>query len=139
MLFQSPSNGTIEAIKTNQKHPYLDVVIPITNFYAKIHINSTLNVKVTLKVYKSGTYTFVPSFGNLEVTKSLVIIYAKNASPTQKPFAQNSIGTRQKGDRLIHFQTRNVTNQSRFPSRSFEYVGEDSITYVGFSFNVSRF
>lgn len=138
MFFQSLSNGTIEAIKTNQKHPYLNTEFPITNFYAKIHINDTLNVKATLKVYKGGTYTFVPSFGNLEATKSVVIIYAKNASPTHKPFAQNSIGKRQRGDNLIHFQSRKVTNASRFPSRSFEYVSEDYITYVGFSFNVSR-
>jgi len=36
---------------------------------------------------------------------------------------------------LIYFESRNVTNASRFPSRAFEYSGNEYITYVGFSFN----
>lgn len=138
LFFQSPSNGSIEAIEAIQKHPYLHNTFPIRNFYAKIHINDTSKVKATLTIYKRGTYSYVPSFGNLEATKSFTIVYARNASPKQKPHARSSIGKRQTGDKLIHFHSRNVTNSSRFPSSLFEYVGEDCcITYVGFSFNVS--
>lgn len=74
-------------------------------------------------------------------SKSITMIYVKNAtsSATIKPYSQNAIGSRQKGDELLHFESRNVTNVSRFPSKSFEYSGNDQtrITYVGFSFNVS--
>ncbi len=71
-------------------------------------------------------------------TKSVTFIYKRNAiQSTAKPFAsQNAIGHRRKNDSLIHFESRNVTNVSRFPSRAFEYSGDEYITYVGFSFNV---
>lgn len=75
---------------------------------------------------------------NILPSKSFTIVYAKNALPTKKPFIQNSLGKRLQGDKLIHFVSRNVTNASRFPSKLFEYVGEDYITYVRFSFNVSN-
>lgn len=71
----------------------------------------------------------------------MAMILVKNAfSPAEtKPYSQNAIGKRQHGDELLYFVSRNVTNNSRFPSKSFEYVGDDTtqITYVGFSFNVS--
>lgn len=74
-------------------------------------------------------------------SKSFAMIYVKNAtsSATRKQYSQNAIGSRQMGDELLYFESRNVTNGSRFPSRSFEYTGSDKtrITYVGFSFNVS--
>ncbi|XP_037035160.1 uncharacterized protein LOC119073661 [Bradysia coprophila] len=70
-----------------------------------------------------------------ESTNSYTVVYVKNARPPKKPSASNSIGARQKGDRLIHFESRNVTNISRFPSRAFEYSGDESITYVRFAFN----
>lgn len=72
--------------------------------------------------------------------KSYTVIYVKNATarPSEKTVASNSIGNRQPGDQLIYFESRNVTNVSRFPSRAFEYSGDEySITYVGFAFNVS--
>ncbi|KAG4066715.1 hypothetical protein HA402_007351 [Bradysia odoriphaga] len=69
-------------------------------------------------------------------TKSMTFIYKKNAdSSRKKPFAQNAVGRRREGDSLLHFESRNITNSSRFPSRAFEYSGSDFITYVGFSFN----
>lgn len=72
--------------------------------------------------------------------KSYTVVYVKNATstPSNKTFASNSIGNRQPGDQLIYFESRNVTNVSRFPSRAFEYSGDEyAITYVGFAFNVS--
>lgn len=72
-------------------------------------------------------------------TKSITFIYKKNADLLQvKPFAQNAIGRRRENDELVHFESRNVTNISRFPSRVFEYSGSEYITYVGFSFNVTE-
>lgn len=87
----------------------------------------------------------MPSFrrwlGNDYIIRSLAFVYKKNATNPIgiKSFAQNAIGRRRKGDELIYFQSRNVTNASRFPSRAFEYSGSNEyITYVGFSFNVSK-
>lgn len=76
-------------------------------------------------------------------SSSVAMVFRKNAirSVATKPNFQNSIGLRQSGDELLHFESRNVTNISRFPSRSFQYVGgnDTRITYVGFSFNVVIF
>lgn len=83
----------------------------------------------------------MPSFGKWLKgydTKSITFIHKKSAHPLQvKRFAQNAIGRRRKNDELVYFESRNVTNGSRFPSRAFEYFGFGYITYVGFSFNVS--
>lgn len=140
-ILQSPSNGSINSVWGTQKHPFLNTDFAINNIDAKIHINDTLNVKATLTIYMLGKNesSGILFSEYLEVSRSLIFIYMKNASHTPKPFAQNSIGKRQMGDKLIHFQSRNVTNASRFPSTSFEYTGDVFITYVGFSFNVSRF
>lgn len=72
-------------------------------------------------------------------TRSITFIYKKKADSLQvKAFARNAIGRRRKNDELVHFESRNVTNISRFPSRVFEYSGSVYITYVGFSFNVTE-
>lgn len=111
--------------------------IPTVNFYAKININETLNVTATLKMYKQGTYTHVPTIFNMDATKSVTTIHSKNGpSARKRSAASTSIGKRQQGDELIYFKSRNVTNASRFPSRSFEYSGLHYITFVAFSFNV---
>lgn len=72
-------------------------------------------------------------------SRSLAMVFEKNVTSAVKQHSQNVIGTRQNGDELLYFESRNVTNRNRFPSRSFEYVGDDKtrITYVGFSFDVS--
>ncbi len=76
-------------------------------------------------------------------SKSFTVVYVRNATATPSTSTvtkyTSSIGRRQPDDRLIHFESRNVTNHSRFPSRAFEYTGDDSITCVKFAFNVSRF
>lgn len=52
----------------------------------------------------------------------------------------NAIGQRQRGDRLLHFRSLNVTNLSKFAERDFQYSGdgEQVISYVGFAFDVSN-
>lgn len=83
---------------------------------------------------------YYENVGDDAASKSVTIIYSKDESSYKEPkFARNSIGKRQAGDELLYFQTRNVTNVSRFPSKSFEYTGNHYITYVGFSFSVSFF
>ncbi len=74
-------------------------------------------------------------------SRSLAMVFVRNASSPEEPkrHFQNALGIRQHGDELLHFESRTVTNNSRFPSRSFEYFGDDKsrITHVGFSFDVS--
>lgn len=95
----------------------------------------------TIEIYAFGIIE-LPSFGRWLKddydTKSLTFVYKKNSNKSlkTKPFAQNAIGRRRNGDKLVYFESRNVTNASRFPSRAFEYSGNAYITYVGFSFNV---
>ncbi|XP_037036443.1 uncharacterized protein LOC119074419 [Bradysia coprophila] len=126
----SPSTGIIHAISGNQKHPYFDFTLPVAHYFAKITINDTTNVTATMKMYGSNSSKYL----DMEATKSMTIIHSKSARSAQRPFG-TSMGMRLKGDELIHFKSRNVTNASRFPSRSFEYSGTDYITYVAFSFS----
>ncbi|XP_037047722.1 uncharacterized protein LOC119082326 [Bradysia coprophila] len=105
---------------------------------AKIHINNALNVTANIYIYTMGL-SVMPQFNFYREhydTKSITFVHKKNADSSKKQlFAQNAIGRRRKGDSLLHFESRNITNSSRFPSRAFEYTGSDFITYVGFSFN----
>lgn len=119
-------------------------------FIGRVRVNDAKNVTATLSVYGKAappppryisTQGFLSLFDPSKLTKSLTYIHVKNASVSDlKPFSQNSIGQRRQGDQLIYFESKNVTNISRFPSKLFEYSGSVSneyITYVGFSFNVS--
>lgn len=108
---------------------------------AKIHINNASNVTATIRIYRMGVIER-PNFNSWlredYDTKSMTFIYKKNADASRrKPFAQNAIGRRRQGDKLLHFESRNITNMSQFPSRAFEYSGLDFITYAAFSFNVN--
>lgn len=111
-------------------------------FDAKIHINNVTNVVATLTIYENGyvPFTYVLE-GGPKNNKSITYVYMKDAVPSPKPYFHNSIGQRQTGDELIHFESRNVTNYNRFPSKAFSYDGkelEQYLTYVSFSFNVSK-
>ncbi|KAJ6639949.1 hypothetical protein Bhyg_12697 [Pseudolycoriella hygida] len=102
-----------------------------SNYDATIHIKNATNVTATLTIF-----TFdLPQYRKGLSRYSLTFVHVKNTTSVQKPFAQNTIGKRQKGDEFIYFESRNVTKISRFPSRVFEYVGSEYLTYVRFSFN----
>lgn len=109
---------------------------------ANININGVRNFSATISVRGESSlpYGYLDAFRQLEEVdlKSLTFVYVRRASTSSKANAQNSIGNRRPGDRLLHFESRNVTNFNRFPSRVFSYSGKEYITYVGFSFNVSR-
>lgn len=122
----------------------VQVTNEMKNIDATISVPNARNVTATISLYGFGMnlmpimsgWPFEKGENSL---KSYTVVYVKNATTiNEKTYASNSIGSRQPGDRLIYFESRNVTNVSRFPSRAFEYSGVDSITYVGFSFNVRR-
>lgn len=114
------------------------------NVNAKVNIHNAQHAKASVSVFGTSNLPFgyMQAFRQMEQIhcKSLTYIYVKKTLPptVQKLYAQNSIGNRRHGDQLIHFESRNVTNSSKFPSRGFQYAGDEYLTYVGFSFNVSQ-
>ncbi|KAJ6648691.1 hypothetical protein Bhyg_03922 [Pseudolycoriella hygida] len=121
--------------------PY-DVAFPSNQqtFIGRVRIDNAVNVLATISAYGLGVDPKMRNNFVEQPTKGVTYIHAKKSafSSDSKHFGQNSIGRRQKNDELIYFESRNVTNKSRFPSRSFEYLGQNLnafITYVGFSFN----
>jgi len=113
------------------------------NVDATIHIDSAYNVTAIISIY--GTLSaHIPRYVGFSKSdyhqKSLTFIDVRNANKNLnknlKKHYQNSIGSRRKNDRLLFFQSKNVTNISRFPARYSSY-SEDSafINYVGFSFD----
>ncbi len=110
-------------------------------FTATIHIENTKNVLANVTIYESGSVTITNKFlleGGPQNNKSLTYISIKDAFPSSKPYVRSSIGKRQKGDKLLHFESKNVMNYNRFPSKAFSYHGTEYLTYVRFSFNVSN-
>jgi len=111
------------------------------NINAKVTIPNTKHGSATISVFGESNLPFgyMEAFRRMEILhfQSLTYIYVKKTLPPPIPklYAQNAIGNRQPGDQLIYFESRNVTNSSRFPSRGFQYSGDEYITYVGFSFN----
>lgn len=104
-----------------------------SNYDATITITNATHVTATLTIY---TFNLPQYLGHLS-RHSITYIYVKNTSRSmEKLYVQNSIGKRRKGDRLVYFESRNVTNINRFPSKVFEYTGSEYLTYVAFSFNV---
>ncbi|XP_037046648.1 uncharacterized protein LOC119081670 [Bradysia coprophila] len=115
---------------------------------ATIHIPNAMNVTASIELSGDAaefqhslqfSKVFPEHASKNAESRSLAMVFVKNAVPSveAKQYSQNAIGVRQYGDELLYFESRNVTNVSRFPSRSFEYVEDDKthITYVGFSFN----
>lgn len=74
--------------------------------------------------------------GDRNLPKTVTIIYGHNTTQTQN--RRIILGHRQSGDRLIDFQTNNVTYSYRFPEAELQFHDETKfITSVGFSFDVS--
>lgn len=125
-------------MKRDTQESYFGQTDTMQTFNAQVHIRNAFNVTATLRIFGVGMSSLsIMGLRKLQATKSLTYVHVKNSIKSQKQFAQNSIGKRRKGDQLLHFESRNVTNKSRFPNRAFEYAGEEFITYVGFSFDVS--
>lgn len=146
-MFQVPSTGRVNVYSEEQVD-------------ATIHINFAYNVTATISIYGSlpGTdqcyslkkkyfYEFLNELASIPryrgfpssdyTQKSLTFVDVRNANKSLKKTYRNSIGTRRKNDQLLFFESKNVRNISRFPSRSFSYSADAYINYVGFSFDVS--
>lgn len=117
------------------------------NVDATIHINSAYNVTAIISIYGSLA-AYIPKYvgfsRSVYIQKSLTYIHVRNATRTNRGSKivnknyENTIGMRRRHDRLLFFESKNVRNNSRFPSRSFSHSADDEyISYVGFSFDVS--
>ncbi|KAG4070499.1 hypothetical protein HA402_005731 [Bradysia odoriphaga] len=132
----------------------IDVNVPSTgyvqvynheNVHATIHIDNAYRVTAIISIYGSLPAS-IPKYGGFGrsayIQKSLTYINVKNATRanTGTKIAnknyENSIGARRRDDQLLYFESKNVRNNSRFPSRSVSYSADDEyINYVGFSFD----
>lgn len=69
------------------------------------------------------------------IPKTITVVYGHNTTRTRN--RKVILGHRQMGDKLIDFQTKNVTFSYRFAETEFVYNNKyGSITSVGFSFDV---
>lgn len=108
---------------------------------AQINIINGKNVHVVGKIYGPSVNILdadnLMKFGLLQSTpRTVTIVYGHNATRTRD--RKVILGHRQQGDKLIDFQTKNVTFSYRFPETEFIYQNNrSSITSVGFSLDVS--
>lgn len=110
-----------------------------------LNIVNARNVTVTCKIF--GPNVNVMTGGDLNLyakssqqtkPKTMTIIYGHNSTQTRN--RKVILGHRQKGDKLIQFESKNVTFMYRFAETEFNYHNDKQfITAVGFSFDVSVF
>lgn len=110
-----------------------------------LNIVNAENITVTCKIY--GPNVNIMTGGDLNLyakssqrsnPKTMTVIYGHNSTQTRNRHV--IMGRRQKGDKLIQFESKNVTFMYRFAEAEFNYHNEkQSITAVAFSFDVSSF
>lgn len=112
-----------------------------------VHVVNGTKVKASVTIFSEpDLFRYMDmSFLNDNSVKpkpsSFAIVHVRRANATRQELktSQSSVGTRQLGDKLIFFDSKHVTNTSRFPEDAFEFNGGQSITSVQFSFNVSNY
>lgn len=130
------SYGTIEVSQEEGKEKTLQAMINI--------VNGT-NVRVTVKIFgpsvsvlTGGDLHLFAKHGQQTIPKTMTVIYAHNTTKTRN--RKIILGKRQSGDRLIQFESKNVTFKHRFAETEFKYQNDKQfITAVGFSFDVRYF
>lgn len=111
---------------------------------ANINIINGINVRVVGQIYGSsvnlldaGTFQKFATLGNTNKPKTMTVVYGHNSTQTRN--RKVNMGYRQDGDKLIAFQTKNVTFAYRFAETEFEFHDQQKyITCIGFSFDVSN-
>lgn len=110
---------------------------------AMLNIVNGTNVVVTGKI--SGPSVNVFSGGMLQqmaknsqrtIPKTMTVVYGHNSTKTRN--RKIILGHRQNADKLLQFESKNVTFMYRFAETEFKYHNDkQSITAVAFSFDVS--
>lgn len=114
---------------------------------ATVYITNATNFSVILTIYGHGGFIDIfsdTSFGTplhqeVKRRQSFTIVQIQNSTELKK-YRHNAVGHRQPGDKLIYFKSKNIKNTAKFAEDEFIFTGKSNqaITYVGFSFNVSK-
>lgn len=109
---------------------------------ATLNIVNGTNVHVTGEIYGPAVSVIddlsrFTQHSNHVKPKTMTVVYGHNSTKTRN--RKINLGSRQPGDKLIEYQTKNVTLSYRFAETEFVYHDEHKhITSVGFSFDVSH-
>lgn len=105
-------------------------------------VNGT-NVVVTgrisgpsVSIFGGGMVSQITNAGKRTAPKTMTVVYGHNSTRTRN--RKIILGHRQNGDRLLGFESKNVTFTYQFAESEFKYFNDkQSITAVAFSFDVS--
>lgn len=130
---EKTSFAALELSLEKDKERTLQATINIVNG-TRIHVTAAVHGP-SVSVLDAGSVQRFALLRNQAVPKTMTIVYGHNATKTRN--RKVILGQRQPGDKLIDFQTKNVTLSFRFAETEFEYHDKQKhITSVGFSFNV---
>ncbi|XP_055316376.1 uncharacterized protein LOC129576024 [Sitodiplosis mosellana] len=107
---------------------------------AQLNIINGTNFHVIAKIYGPSVSLIdvgrlqKAAVGDQNTPKTVTVVYAHNSTQTRN--RKVVLGHRQAGDKLIDFQTHNVTFSDRFPEAELQFHDKNKcITSVGFSFD----
>ncbi|KAJ6643969.1 hypothetical protein Bhyg_08934 [Pseudolycoriella hygida] len=121
------SDGSIRHSTIRQWYKFYEEFKEVPVITAIIHPHNTYNFQANLTIYKKLTYSLELGPSN---NKSFKFLYMRDAHSSVKPYVQTSIGQRQSGDQLLHFESKIVRNYTKFPLRVFSYDGTESNEYL---------
>lgn len=128
------SEGIIEVNTEKDKEKTLQVTLNIING-KNIHVIGSI-YGPSVNLIDAATLQKT-ALGDHNLPKTVTVVYAHNTTQTRN--RKVVLGNRQVGDKLIDFQTHNVTFSYRFPEAELQFHDKNKhITSVGFSFDVSE-
>lgn len=132
-LLPQTSEGVIEVNTEKNKEKTVQATLNIVNG-KNIHVIGTIYGN-SVNLFDTATLQKAV-LGDQNVPKTVTVVYAHNTTQTRN--RKIVLGNRQAGDKLIDFQTHNVTFSYRFPEVELQFHDKNKhITSVGFSFDVS--
>lgn len=90
----------------------------------------------SVSVFSGGMLQQLAKTSQRTVPKTMTVVYGHNSTKSRN--RKIILGHRQQGDKLLRFESKNVTFMYRFAETEFNYHNDkQSITAVAFSFDVS--
>lgn len=113
------------------------------NVQVMLNVVNGTNVKITGKIYGPSVNVFnsdmlkqIAQSNQRTIPKTMTVIYGHNSTKTRN--RKVILGHRQQGDRMIQFESKNVTYTYRFAETEFKYHNDKQyVTAIAFSFDVS--
>ena len=129
------SNGTVDFKENSgpQNSSVLEATLVIIN-------GTTFTAKALIDTLDDGLVSGVTFIGRQEPAfepQSFTMIYKHNSKESKN--RKISIGKRQPGDKLLKFERKRAGITNRFAETEFKFPRDTSksLTYVGFTFDVS--